>query len=188
MKKSDINYLVGNGALAMIKKAFQINNIHKNDTDLEKLKNRFLNIYKKNYVNKSKLFPNAKEILIELKSKKYDIIVVSNKPEYYVKKILNHFNIENFFSAVSGGDTFKYKKPNPKHLYETIKLTNNKKYNCIFIGDSINDAICAKESGSKLILLKHGYSDIDVNSMQADIVLDNLKEIPKIIPRFNFNN
>ena len=188
MKNSDVKKLVGNGALAMIKKAFLINNIKTNETELEMLKSKFLKIYKKNYVNKSKLFPFTKEILTELKDKQYKMILVSNKPEYYVKKIIQHFNINHFFCAVSGGDTFKYRKPNPKHLYETIKLTGNKFSNCIFIGDSISDALCAKNSNSKLILLKHGYSDIDINSMKADIVLDDLKMIPYSVSKLKFDN
>ena len=188
VKRNNIKNLVGNGALAMIKKALLLNKIEKNKIELEILKDKFLNIYKKNYANKSKLYPYAKEILTKLRLKGYEIIIVSNKPEYYVKKIIHHFHINHFFSAVSGGDTFKYRKPDPRHLYETIKLTGNKSYDCIFIGDSINDALCAKNSKSKLILLKHGYSDIDINTMKADKILDNLKNIPYIISNLSLNN
>ena len=186
--KSNIKNLVGNGALAMIKKAFLLNKVEKNEIELEILKDKFLNIYKKNYANKSKLFPYTKEILTKIKSNKYKMILVSNKPEYYVKKIIHHFHIDHFFSAVSGGDTFKYRKPDPRHLYETVKLTGIKNYNCIFIGDSISDASCAKNSDSKLILLKHGYSDIDIHTMKADIILDGLKNIPDSISKLCFNN
>ena len=188
VQRSNIKNLVGNGALAMIRKAFLLNKIEKNEIELEILKDKFLNIYKKNYANKSKLFPYAKEILTKIRSNKYEMILVSNKPEYYVKKIIHHFHIDHFFSAVSGGDTFKYRKPDPRHLYETIKLTGIKNYNCIFIGDSISDASCAKNSKSKLILLKHGYSDIDINTMKADIILDDLKNIPDSISKLYFNN
>ena len=188
VQKSNIKNLVGNGALAMIKKAFLLNKIEKSEIELEILKDKFLNIYKKNYANKSKLFPYAKEVLTKIRSNKYKMILVSNKPEYYVKKIIHHFHIDHFFSAVSGGDTFKYRKPDPRHLYETVKLTGIKNYNCIFIGDSISDASCAKNSDSKLILLKHGYSDIDIHTMKADIILDGLKNIPDSISKLCFNN
>ena len=188
MEKKDVNNLVGNGALAMIKKAMIRNNVSGiDDTKLNSLKDRFLTIYKKNYANKSKLYPYAKKTLKDLKFKKYNIILVSNKPEYYVKKILKFFDINKYFSAVSGGDTFAYRKPNPKHLYETIKLTKNTKEKCIFIGDSINDAICAKKSGSKLILMSYGYSDIDINSMDADLILDSLKDLPSLVDDIEFN-
>ena len=45
-----------------------------------------------------------------------------------------------------------------------------------------------KNSNSKLILLKHGYSDIDINSMKADIVLDDLKMIPYSVSKLKFDN
>lgn len=187
MEKKDVNNLVGNGALAMIKKAFQKNNISNiNDIKLNNLKSKFLKIYSKNYAKKSKLYPYAKKILKELKLKNYKIILVSNKPEYYVKKIIKYFDISKYFSAISGGDTFAYRKPDPKHLYETIKLTKSNKVNCVFIGDSINDAICAKESNSKLILMTYGYSDIDVHTMGADLTLNSLKNLPKLVDAIEF--
>ncbi len=186
MQRSDVNDLVGNGALSMIKKAFKINGIYNKDVSWEPLKERFLKIYEQNCLNKSKLFPYTTTVLEKLKSENYKLIIVSNKPEFFVKKILKYFKLEKFFSAISGGDTFDYRKPSPIHLYETIKLTNIKDYNCIFIGDSINDALCAKRSGSKLILLKHGYSDKNINDMKADIILENLKKIPQIISNLKF--
>ena len=60
---NQVNMLVGNGALAMIKKAFEINNVKSNDIDYEKLKQKFLDIYKTCYVKKSKLYPFTYEIL-----------------------------------------------------------------------------------------------------------------------------
>ena len=54
---NQVNMLVGNGALAMIKKAFEINNVKSNDIDYEKLKQKFLDIYKTCYVKKSRLYP-----------------------------------------------------------------------------------------------------------------------------------
>ena len=43
-----------------------------------------------------------------------------------------------------------------------------------------------KKSNSKLILLTHGYSDLNIKSMGADFVLDNLKEIPNLITNEKF--
>ena len=71
-------------------------------------------------------------------------------------KILDHFDISKYFASISGGDTFSFRKPNAKHLTETIANAGIDKYNCIFIGDSIADAECAKNSKSQLILLEYG--------------------------------
>ena len=174
---NQVNMLVGNGALAMIKKAFEINNVKSNDIDYEKLKQKFLDIYKTCYVKKSKLYPFTYEILELLKEKKIKMLLVSNKPEYFVKKILDHFNISKYFASISGGDTFSFRKPNAKHLTETIVNAGIDKYNCIFIGDSIADAQCAKNSKSQLILLEHGYSKENIQLMGADYVFKDLKQL-----------
>ena len=35
-------------------------------------------------------------------------------------------------------------KNNPQHLLETLNSVGIKKFHCCFIGDSLNDALCAK--------------------------------------------
>lgn len=177
VSKNQVNMLVGNGALAMIKKAYEINNVKNDDIDYEKLKQKFLDIYKTCYAKKSKLYPFTYEILNFLKEKRIKMILVSNKPEFFVKKILDHFDISKYFVSISGGDTFSFRKPNVKHLTETIRNAGISKYNCIFIGDSIADAECAKNSKSQLILLEHGYSKDNIKLMGADYIFKDLKQL-----------
>ena len=161
----------------MIRKAYKLNNSYDETINWKNLQLRFLEIYKQQFVAKSKLFPYAHETLEELYNNKIKLIIVSNKPQFFVSKILQHFKIYKYFIAMSGGDTFKYKKPNPKHLIETLNIVGIKKYNCCFIGDSINDALCAKNANAKLILLKHGYSNKNLEEMGADHVLKDLKNL-----------
>ena len=153
MNKKDIFKLLGNGALAMLKEAYKINNSSSKQINWDNLKYRFLKIYDNNFNKKSKLFPYTLETLKFLKEEKFICVLVSAKPEYFVKNI-EAFDIHKYFDAVSGG-IYGFRKPDPNHLYEIIKKANIMKYNCLFVGD-INDALCAKRSESKLIL-KHGY-------------------------------
>ena len=177
VSSDQVNTLVGNGALAMIKKAYKINNADKNNVNYEKLKNRFLDIYKTCYVKNSQLYPFTKEILDFLSLKKIKMLLVSNKPEYFVKKILEHFKIKSYFSSIAGGDTFSFRKPNAKHLTQTIKNAGISNYKCIFIGDSLADAECAKNSKSELILLEHGYSSENIRLMGANHVFKDLEQL-----------
>ena len=177
MSKNKINHLVGNGALAMIKEAYKLNKRKKEGIDWETLRLRFLEIYKEEFLNESTLFPYTKRTLQNLYKNNIKMVIVSNKPQFFVKKILKHFDINQYFSAVSGGDTFKYRKPDPRHLIKTIEKIKVNKYKCCFIGDSINDALCAQNADVKLILLRHGYSLKSVDIMGADIVLPDLKDL-----------
>ena len=177
MKKSNVYRLVGNGALAMIREAYKLNNNNEKDIDWKFLQKRFLEIYKTQCLNKSTLYPHTEDTLKNLRENKINMIIVSNKPSYFVKKILEHYKISKYFDAVSGGDTFNFRKPDPNHLFSTIKLAGIEKYNCCFIGDSKNDALCAEKADVKLILLRHGYSLHNLDKFNASYVLSNLKNL-----------
>ena len=92
---------------------------------------------------KTRLYKNVDSTLELLRNNNYNLILVSNKPEYYVKKLLDHLNINHYFLSVSGGDThFLFRKPNPQHLFSTINKT--RKFNNIqgiFVGDSKFDFV-----------------------------------------------
>ena len=98
ISRNKVNSLVGNGALAMIKKAYEINANNEN-VNWDELKDRFLEIYKSCYTKNTKLYPYTIETLNFLKKSKFKIILVSNKPEYFVNKILDYFNITSFFNT-----------------------------------------------------------------------------------------
>ena len=92
---------------------------------------------------------------------------------YNVDKI-NSKNNKKFVLCVG---TICSRKNQIKLAEACIKLD----YECIFVGDSINDALCAKNSKSKLVLLEHGYSNEDINNMEADFVCADLKNFCKVI-------
>ena len=178
VNSKEVKNLVGNGALAMIEKAFQLNNLKCENKKF--LSKRFIDIYKECFLTNSKLYPHAEIVLSKLFQNNFKLLVISNKSEYFVNKILEHFKIKNYFSAIAGGDTYSFKKPDPKHLTETIKSINLVNYKCTFVGDSINDVLCAKRTKSKLILMSYGYSKENIYDMEADEIFSDLRDILKI--------
>ena len=113
--------------------------------DLENLTSSFLLKYKECFKNKTCLYPKTKQILKELKNNDYEIILVSNKPEYYCHELLKFFNIYGYFSKVSGGDTYDFRKPDPRHLKQTIIDAHILKYNCIFV-ETVNSIFSVQKT------------------------------------------
>ena len=185
VKIEDVKSLVGNGAAAMIKKAYNLNNKSISNKKVNLYKARFLEIYKKNFLKNTKLFPYVKGTLKHLHENNYIILLISNKPEYFVKRIVSALGIKKYFSVVTGGDTYNFRKPDKRHLTKTIEKLGLKKYECLFVGDSLPDALCAKRTKSKLVLLSHGYSQENIDNMGADLILDSFsqfkKELSKLI-------
>ena len=48
--------------------------------------------------------------------------ICTNKYEGMSKTLLKGLGVDTLFEAICGQDTFAYKKPDPRHLTDTIKL------------------------------------------------------------------
>ena len=180
--EKEVRSLIGNGAEALITEAFKRKG--KNIENISELKNIFLDQYKVCFKDKTKLYPDVAKVIKRFHKCGYILILVSNKPEFYCKELLIHFKIMKYFSSVSGGDTFSFRKPDPRHLFETIDKAGISNHNTIFIGDSIYDYECAKNAKLPCILLSHGYSNININKLNAYKVIPNFSSLFEIIEDF----
>lgn len=178
----DVKRLIGSGAKALIRDSFTKQGVK--ITNISSLSNSFLKKYNKCFKNKTTLFPYADKILKELVKNKFKIVLVSNKPEYYCKELLKHFNISAYFSFIAGGDTFAFRKPDPRHVTETLKMARISNYSCLFIGDSKFDLKCSDNANIPCILLSHGYSNINIKNLNAYKVANNLKEAMLLIKKY----
>jgi len=175
-----VRHLIGNGARALIHDAFSTQNIK--IKNLNSLTEDFLFVYKQCFKDKTILFENVVTVLKELKNSNIKLLLVSNKPQFYVKELLSHFVIQSFFSFFSGGDTFIFRKPDPRHIYESISsagISGNSRG--IFVGDSKFDYECAKNAMWPCILFSKGYSDVDIKKLEPYKIFDNYKQLPSII-------
>ena len=178
---SDIRPLIGGGAKALIQRAFL--NQNKPIDDIESCLKIFLRAYKKCFKNKTKLFPFAKHTLKKLYNLEYKIILVSNKPEFFCRALLKHLDIDKYFLFISGGDTFRFKKPSSKHLKLACKMAGISNFDCVLVGDSEIDAGCAQNLNIPLILMKHGYCNYDLDALGAAIILDSFKNFDNHISK-----
>jgi len=182
--KEVMGYL-GDGAIELIKRGISKTNSIEN-FNTEDLRIRFLEIYNECLLDKTTFYPHVIDSIKTLKKNNFSIAICTNKPEKMAKTIINGLGANKLFDAITGGDTYKYRKPDPRHLINTILKTGNSVNKAIMIGDSKNDIDCAKKANIKNIVVNFGYSKIPVKKLQADHILhdyldliDKIKEIKK---------
>ena len=110
--------------------------------------------------------------------------VCTNKQEHLAIDLLKKIKIYDFFDYVTGGNTFDYCKPDPKHLTSTVEIMGGDVKNCIMIGDSENDADAARAAGMPMILLEDGYTDKKVEQIHHDHLVKNFFGMDKIISKY----
>ncbi len=173
--KEVMGYL-GDGALELIKRG-----ISKYDSienyNIEKLRLRFLQIYDKCLLDKTKFYPNALKSIKKLRNNNFSTAICTNKPIHLAKRIINGLDASSLFDVITGGDSYKFKKPDPKHLIKTIEKSKNKIEKAIMVGDSVNDIECAKKANIKNIVVSFGYSNISVEKLNADLIMNNYSDL-----------
>ncbi len=79
----------------------------------EELREKFMELYEKNPVMTTKLYPNVKQVLSELKNRNYELASLTNKPEELAKKILATRKVINFAAMDEFAKLTKLTSPVP---------------------------------------------------------------------------
>lgn len=164
------------GSKGLLGLGFQIDTT---DADYQQLRDEYLQVYHDNIVNESKLFPGINDLLDMLEANGIGWGVVTNKPEYLARIIMEHFNLSNRAACLVGGDTIPERKPNPEPLWHACKLIGCRSEECVVIGDAQRDIEAGKKAGMLTVAALYGYiSAIETPSAwQADAYVGDSREL-----------
>ncbi len=177
----DVGMLVGRGAKVMIERAFTMRGVSLPGSEIDRNLDAFLEFYDKHIADHSKPFPGAKEALDALTAEGARLVVCTNKPEAYSVKLLNLLGLASRFDFIAGADTFSMKKPHPGHLIKAVETAGGDMERAILIGDSNVDVATARAAGCPVIAVSFGYTDISPAQLNADRVVDHLKDVPPAV-------
>ena len=173
-----IGNLVGGGAEAMIRKGYTHLNAYLDEKKIPFLVNLFIDHYYKNCTKETTLYDGVLDILKFLKEKTY-ICLCTNKKQFLAEKILEEFELNNFFNYILGSDGKTPLKPEiemPKKCLDKFQLLADQ---VVFVGDSENDILPAKRLGMFSVHVTYGYGKLQEKT-KADLVISKIKELLKI--------
>ena len=127
------------------------------------------------------LFPNVKNSLTELKSLNFNIAICTQKNREPALKILDHFEIKQFFTGFAFGDSLEVLKPDPLMVKLATKNFSPKKN--IYIGDSNTDLKTARNSDSIFILFTEGYRKENISELKPDYFFSNYRNLLELIKK-----
>jgi phosphoglycolate phosphatase len=149
---------VGRGARVMIEQALIRAGAQ---GDVDEMLAEFLVHYEENIACESRPFPGALAQLERLTAQGATLAICTNKREHLSRKLLQELEIEDFFTAVAGRDTFPVAKPDPGHLTGVIALAGGDPTRSVMIGDSDVDFRTARAAGVPIVLVSFGYGPFD---------------------------
>ncbi len=175
--------LVGAGARALIERGFGVSNAELPAAKLESLFQEFLEIYAGRVVDSSHLFDGVLPALDRLAARNMRLAVCTNKPIHHTMLILDAFGITGRFDAIAGRDTFAMCKPDPRHLTLTIAQAGGAASHAVMVGDSKTDISTARAANIPVIAVPFGYTDVPIETLGPDVVIQHFDEIDAAIDR-----
>ena len=149
-----------------------------------KMTKEFINYYSKNILGESTLKEGVLNFLKWCKQNSISMGVCTNKQEYLSINLLKKIKIYDFFDYVSGGDTFDYNKPDPRHLTSTIEIIGGNYKKSLMIGDSETDSNSAKAANIPFILIEDGYTEKKTNEIYHDYLVKDFVGLETVIKKY----
>ena len=146
----------------------------------------FREFYPKVAVEKSILLPGVPEVLRKLSRSGFSLALASNKPLRFSRLILESKGVAGYFREFAGPDPMHAPKPDPAMLHVLMAAMGSTPEVTVCIGDMEVDVEFARAGGCRAIVLPTGSrSRAYLESSGADLVLDDLRELPEAIEAFD---
>ncbi|WP_416898981.1 MAG: HAD hydrolase-like protein [Minwuia sp.] len=170
---------IGDGAGPMIMGSFGDTGGAPEGDDYKRLLKDFLDYYVVHLADRSQPFPEALGAIHRWKARGALIAICTNKKIEFAEKQLAAWRIRHLFDAVKGADSYPFRKPDGRHLTETIRAAGGDPACAVMIGDSASDTGAARNAGVPVIAVSFGYGRTPAHELDADRVIDSFIQLDR---------
>lgn len=114
-------------------------------------------------IYENQVYQGIKEMLQTLSDKGYILAVASSKPEYFVQKVLDYFDLTGFFKVIVGSEMNGGRTKKADVIREALKRLGleDHKEQAIMVGDKEHDVFGAKQAGIPCVAVSYGYGTME---------------------------
>lgn len=145
-----------------------------------------LDRYELRAADATRLLPNVKETLRELKGMGLRLILFTADGDKAMNTIVERTGIRDFFDLLISRGSSMEVKPHPRHICEAVTLAGSKPEEIILVGDSVADIVSGKIINAVTVGVLTGLGSREqLVEAEADYVIDSVAELPAIIRRIS---
>jgi len=149
---ANIRPVVSNGSEALVKLGFGTN-----PPELDRLKQRYLDIYQAHLCVDSKLFEGMAELLLHIEQHNMNWGVVTNKPGWLTEPLMQQIGLAHRAATIVSGDTTLNRKPHPEPMFHACVRAGSEPAQCMYIGDAQRDIEAGNNAGMQTVVALYGY-------------------------------
>ncbi len=173
---TDIRPVVSHGTTALLRTGFGSDLA---GARLERLRGRFMALYRADIARDSVLFPGMAAILAQIEDRGLLWGVVTNKPAFLTDPLMHALGLAERAACVVSGDTTARPKPHPDGLFEACRRCAVEPSASLYVGDAERDIRAGHAAGMKTLVASFGYLDVNdrPDTWGADAIIDEPNDI-----------
>lgn len=146
---------------------------------------KFREYFREKGMFENKVYEGMDKLLDELHKNGTKTFVTTSKPEEFATKILEHFNLEKYFTYIHGATMDLSVSKKEQIIGYTIKQHNLKLEETIMIGDRAEDIIGAHENHIDSIGVLYGYGDYEeLSEVKPTYIVKDVKELSELLYKY----
>lgn len=177
----EVRHMVGRGARVLIERAMEATGEPASADAITDLMQHFLVHYEANIALLSRPFERAEAVVRRLAERGRRLGICTNKPEALSLKLMNELKLRALFPVILGADSRPYRKPDPRHLLDTISALGGNPASAVLVGDSETDVKTARAANVPVVVVSFGYTEIPPRELGADAVIDHFDALEQAL-------
>lgn len=178
----EIAEFVGKGIPVLVERALTVGRTSVSEETLSRATRCFMAHYSETNGSRTVCYPSVPEVLTRLKSSGLKIGCVTNKASAFVTPLLDQLGLLPLFDCIVAGDTLANKKPEPEPIWHACDQLGVSRAHVLMVGDSSNDALCARRAGVPVVLMTYGYNEgVPVDTVDCDGLHSNFDELLSLL-------
>ncbi|MBI2379144.1 MAG: HAD-IA family hydrolase [Gammaproteobacteria bacterium] len=174
---------VSNGARGLLRIGFAR---HPGDTDFERLRSRYLDIYAENLAVHTRAFAGIDGLLDSLEAQGLRWGIVTNKPRFLAEPLMRALGYWPRAACLVAGDDHPERKPKAGPMLMACEQAGIRADACVYVGDAARDIEAGKNAGMGTIAALYGYipPGEDPADWLADEAVSCATELPVSLGRW----
>ncbi len=179
LSSPEITRCVGEGAQVMFERALQI--VDGDQQSISQCLERYIPTYLAETLDQTQSYPGVEETLCALHDQGVVLGICTNKPRATTLPALEAVGLSDLFPVVVTADDTGHRKPDGRHVTETLARMNISCDEAAFVGDSETDVLAGKDAGVWTILMSYGYCHLPMEALGADRILGQFTDVPSAL-------
>lgn len=128
----------------------------------------------------NEVYPGVEDMLDKLRGKGYILAVASSKPERFVKKVLDHFDLTKYFQEIVGSEMNGGRTSKADVIEEALDRLHmaDHRDQVVMVGDKEHDVFGARKAGLQCLAVSYGYgSEEELKNANPLKIVDSAQEV-----------